>query len=232
MPIEVCFINIFQVTLITFEAHPKIWKIQIEIYKKFFSPVLTVSELKTNQQKKSSSKQTSIFIYDNDDDHGSRIKDQISRIINEGSRIKDQGSRVNVPMSLSIKKKTDVYRRTCWKWYILVESRSWRDRNLKFGPNCDLRWIIWKKMLSELRRAHPGNDNLFPISISSNSANSDPGSKFGHHRILMGRSWAWPLFLIGICCHSPWTRHFSVPMHLQWQLTLFLVGSGDTRILY
>ena len=21
---------------------------------------------------------------------------------------------------------------------ILVESRSWRDRNLKFGPNCDL----------------------------------------------------------------------------------------------
>ena len=22
---------------------------------------------------------------------------------------------------------------------ILVESRSWRDRNLKFGPNCDLK---------------------------------------------------------------------------------------------
>ena len=22
--------------------------------------------------------------------------------------------------------------------FLLVESRSWRDRNLKFGPNCDL----------------------------------------------------------------------------------------------
>ena len=25
-----------------------------------------------------------------------------------------------------------------FKLVILVESRSWRDRNLKFGPNCDL----------------------------------------------------------------------------------------------
>ena len=24
------------------------------------------------------------------------------------------------------------------KWNLLVEIRSWRDRNLKFGPNCDL----------------------------------------------------------------------------------------------
>ena len=39
------------------------------------------------------------------------------------------------------------------QWKILVESRSWRDRNLKFGPNCDLEVNNLEKKIKNLARS-------------------------------------------------------------------------------
>ena len=45
---------------------------------------------------------------------------------------------------------------------ILVESRSWRDRNLKFGPNCDLEVDNLEKKLKIWRGEAEPNFLFFP----------------------------------------------------------------------
>ena len=68
--------------------------------------------------------------------------------------------------------------------YILVESRSWRDRNLKFGPQIVIwRCLIWKKIknLAWLRLA-----NFFIFSkLSTSRSQFGPNFKFRSRQLLL-----------------------------------------------
>ena len=70
----------------------------------------------------------------------------------------------------NLEKIENLARRNRAKFVILVESRSWRDRNLKFGPQIMIwRWIIWRE---QIKNYPPPDYNLGQI------LNSDPASSY------------------------------------------------------